>query len=194
MLRAGLAPLALLGNSPRARRVVARAGRPNGKLEERNPTLIAPCVAVGGAGTPGMMTRLEVQVLLEPYWRESNVNSSCTNISGDGRAYPMCEPARGCEMEAGSEAQHRTEVNSDAGWPVWVSTPEHVMPDIQSWQDSTRSGGGAKSCHLILGDLWRSSSRGRTREDTGSKPTEKSDHLIVAMKPGNAGGAKGVTG
>jgi hypothetical protein len=141
-----------------------------------------------------MMTKPEVRVLLEPYWRESNVNSSCTNISGDGRAYPMCEPARGCEMEAGSEAQHRTEVNSDAGWSVWVSTPEHAMPNIQSWQDSTRSGGGVKFCHLILGDLCRPSRRGRTCGNAGSKPTEKSDHPIVALKPGNAGGAKGGTG
>ncbi len=30
--------------------------------------------------------------------------------------------------------------------------------------------------------------------DACAKPMEKSDHLVVAMKPGNAGGAKGVTG
>ena len=135
----------------------------------------------------------EVKVLLEPYWRESNVNSSCTNINGDGIAYPTCEPVRGCEMEAGSEAQHRTKVNSKAGWSVWVSVREEATPNIQSWQSSSRSGGGVKFYRLTLRDLCGSSSRGRTIGNEGSKPIEKSDHLIVAMKPGNAGGAKGVT-
>ena len=29
-------------------------------------------------------------------------------------------------------------------------------------------------------------------DDVGTMPVEKSDHLIVVLKPGNAGGAKGV--
>jgi hypothetical protein len=141
-----------------------------------------------------MATRLEVKVLLEPYWRESNVKSNCTRTHGDGMAYPANEPVRGCGMEARSETQPRTYVNSDAGWSAWVSVPPNATPDIQSWQDSIRSGGGVKSWSLTLGDLCGSSSRGRPRGNTGSKPAEKSDHPIVAMKPGNAGGAKGVTG
>lgn len=140
-----------------------------------------------------MTIKPEVKVLFEPYWRESNVNSSCTNINGDGSAYPMCEPVRGCEMEAGSEAQHRTKVNSEAGWSVWVSVLQEATPYIQSWQNSTRSGGGAKFYRLTLRDLCGSSLRGRIFGNEGTKPTEKSDPPIVAMKPGNAGGAKGVT-
>jgi hypothetical protein len=140
-----------------------------------------------------MTIKPEVKVLLEPYWRESNVNSSCTRKLGDGKAYPVDEPVRGCEMEAGSEAQHRTKVNSEAGWSVWVSVLQEATPNIQSWQDSIRSGGGVKFYRLTLRDLHRSSLRGRTFGNKGTKSVEKSDHLIVVLKPGNAGGAKGVT-
>ncbi len=97
-------------------------------------------------------------------------------------------------MEAGSEPQHRTRVNSRAGRLVWVSVPRNVTPDIQSGQDGIGSGGGGKSCVLTPGDLLGSASCGRTGGDVGPKPEEKSDHLIRALKPGNAGGAKGVTG
>ena len=130
---------------------------------------------------------------MNPYWRESNVNSSCTNVvaqcSGSGR-----ESVRRCGMEAGSEPQHRTKVNSSAGRLVGVSVRRNATPDIQSRQDGIRSGGGGKSCVLTPGELLRSASCGRTGGDVGPMPEEKSDHLIRAMKPGNAGGAKGVTG
>ncbi len=37
--------------------------------------------------------------------------------------------------------------------------------------------------------------RGSVQEgnDAHARPVEKSDHPVVVMKPGNAGGAKGVT-
>lgn len=97
-------------------------------------------------------------------------------------------------MEAGNEPQHRTKVNSRAGRPVWVSVPRDATPGIQSWQDGIRSGSGGKSCVITLGDLLGSAKCGRSTGDGVPMPEEKSDHLIVAMKPGNAGGAKGVTG
>ena len=48
---------------------------------------------------------------------------------------------------------------------------------------------------LTPGDLGGSAASGRRREGNDALPTsvEESDHLIVAMRPGNAGGAKGVT-
>lgn len=97
-------------------------------------------------------------------------------------------------MEAGNELQHRTRVNAGAGRSVWVSVPRNVTPDIQSRQDGIRRGGGRTTCVLTLGDLSGSAERGRSVGDGVPKPAEKSDHLIRAMRPGNAGGAKGVTG
>jgi hypothetical protein len=97
-------------------------------------------------------------------------------------------------MEARSEPQHRTRVNSGAGRPVWVSVQRNATPSIQSRQDGIRSGSGGKFCDLTLGDLPRSAVSGSAARDGGARPWEKSDHLIVARKPGNAGGAKGMTG
>ena len=103
-------------------------------------------------------------------------------------------------MEAVSELQHQTRVNSGAGRSVWVSMPSNATPDIQSRQDGSRSGRGRKAWGLTLGDLHRSPHQqgyllmqGRPIGNNGPKPKEKSDHLIVVMKPGNAGGVKGVT-
>ena len=101
-------------------------------------------------------------------------------------------------MEAGSELQHRTRVNARAGRPVWVSEPWIVTPNIQSRQNGSRRGRGRKVYGLTLGDLPRSVNDrsvndGRVVGDDEPMLKEKSDHLIVVMKPGNAGGAKGVT-
>lgn len=49
-------------------------------------------------------------------------------------------------------------------------------------------------CGLTLGGLCGSANGGSDLGDEAAKLAEKSDHLVVAMKPGNAGGAKGVTG
>lgn len=97
-------------------------------------------------------------------------------------------------MEAASELQHRTKVNVGTGRPVWVSVRSNATPDIQSRQDGRRRGGGRKICDLTLGDLHGSGNAGRTVGDDGPTPGEKSDRLTVAMKPSNAGGAKGATG
>ena len=93
-------------------------------------------------------------------------------------------------MEASSEAQHRTRVNSGAGLPVRVSGPMTATPGIQSGQGGSRSGGGAKWSCLTLGDLDEPAGRGRREPML----VEESDRLIVVMKPGNSGGAKGATG
>lgn len=105
------------------------------------------------------------------------------------------EPARACGMEAASQTEHRTKVNFRKGRSVWVSVRWNAMPDIQSWQDGSGSGGTVKLCNLTPGELTGSAFRdGRMVSNGRPTPGEKSDHLVVALKPGNAGGAKGVTG
>ncbi len=71
----------------------------------------------------------------------------------------------------------------------------NATPGIQSRQDGVGGGGDGKSLILTPRDLLRSGD-GRTQEgnDAGPKPEEKSDRLIVAMKPVKAGGAKGAMG
>lgn len=96
-------------------------------------------------------------------------------------------------MEARSEAQHRTKVNPCAGWSTWVSVPRNATPNIQTRSDSIGGGGGVKSLRLTLGDLFESADGGRPSRKAGTMLGEKSDRLIVVMKPGNAGGAKGTT-
>ena len=104
-------------------------------------------------------------------------------------------------MEAVSELQHRTKVNLSAGLLVWVSAPLCTTPGIRSWPGSIRGGRGSTLLNLTPRDLYRSmlsllaevDGRARAGNDNCPKSIEKSDHFVVALKPGNAGGAKGVT-
>ena len=109
---------------------------------------------------------------------------------------------RSCEMEARSEPEHRTKVNLQAGMLTWVSGLGSVTPNIRLW--SGCSGGGSVGTSLCLtpGDLDGSKRCDNRPTDlvglcggNDRRPTsfEKSDHLVVVMKPGNSGGAKGVT-
>ena len=109
---------------------------------------------------------------------------------------------RSCEMEARSVPQHRTQVNLLAGRLAWVSGPGSVTPRIRSWPVGIGDGSGGTSLCLTPGDLERSKRRGEGPtalvdlcggNDRRSMSFEKSDHLIVVMKPGNAGGAKEMT-
>lgn len=121
-------------------------------------------------------------------------------------------------MEVRSETQHRTKVNPCAGRLVWVSTPTSATPNFQSRQVGSGGGSGAKWYALTPGEPL-GPSNGRTFSDEGptlegvtrighrrglglrdadSKRSDgssdvQSDHLIVAMKPVKAGGAKGMT-
>ena len=160
----------------------SRLSRAASGRERSEPALGAPGMARDGGESPQE----------SPYWRESNVRSNCTSPSWSDPAETV--PVRGCGMEARNEPQHRTRVNSGAGRPVWVSVPRNATPGIQSRQDGIGSGSGGKSRGLTLGDLHQSAESGRSRRDVGTMLVEKSDHPIRAMKPGNAGGAKGVTG
>ena len=99
-------------------------------------------------------------------------------------------------MEAVSEPQHRTKVNLSAGCLAWVSARLSTMPSIRSWPFSIRGGSGGTLLILTPRDLDRSTisprpkacGRGREGNDNASTSVEKSDHLIVVLNPGNAGG------
>ncbi len=98
-------------------------------------------------------------------------------------------------MEALDEPQHRTKVKLRKAVDAWVSALASVTPDIQSWHRGSGDGSGGTLCVLTRGDLHESAC-GRRGGDKDDPPmlVKKSDHLVVAMKPGNSGGAKGVTG
>jgi|TARA_B100000959_G_C14706450_1_gene510999 hypothetical protein len=148
-----------------------------------------------------MLIELRVKVPLKPFRRELTVNSNCTGSeSNNGKPTLVVNPfrwgfftARKCEMEAASEPQHQTRVNSRAGWAEWVSKRQFAMPNILMCQHSIKSGRGGKFFWLTLRDLYRSTMSGRSVREDVPMSIEKSDHLIVVMKPSNVGGAKGVT-
>ena len=80
-----------------------------------------------------------------------------------------------------------------------MSVPHDAKPEIHSWQDSIGDGNGGKSKRsfiLTLRDLVESAQAVDDTEklDVSTMLDEKSDHLIVALKPVKAGGAKGVMG
>jgi hypothetical protein len=74
--------------------------------------------------------------------------------------------------------------------------PYIATPDIQPWQEGSEDGGGGKLLILTLRDLLEPTLMVGLNggNDVRPKPQEKSDHPIVAWKPGNADGAKGVMG
>jgi hypothetical protein len=111
-----------------------------------------------------------------------------------GSRVPELEPARACGMEARDEPQHRTQVKPRKAGLTWVSVPLNATPDIQSRQDGLEDGSGGRLLVLTRGDLHGSAGCGRRHGDVQLKSVEKSDPLIRAWKPGNAGGAKGGMG
>ncbi len=104
--------------------------------------------------------------------------------------------ARSCEMEALDQLQHRAKAKLRKAVRAWVSAPSSVTPHIQSWLCGTGDGVVGSSVHLTRGELSGSAQAVGGEEETTTRRCrwEQSDHLVVALKPGNAGGAKGVTG
>ena len=106
-------------------------------------------------------------------------------------------PVRACGMEAGGEPQHRTQVNPQAGGPdLGECARQHdaLYPTVTGVVLGT---GAAGHCSSLPQEVSMDPCRGgraRGGNDKCPKSLEKSDHPIVALKPGNAGGAKGVTG
>lgn len=66
-------------------------------------------------------------------------------------------------MEAGSEPQHRTQVNPQEGCLTWASEPRTTTPNIRPWSESSEGGSGGKLLNLTPRDLLRSGN-GRSRE------------------------------
>ena len=100
-------------------------------------------------------------------------------------------------MEAGGQPWYRTQVNSRAGWFGWVSVLGSTTPDIRPCWASSGSGDRGKRLILTPGGLHGSAEGGGSvceGNDAHAMPVQKSDHPIVVLKPGNAGGAKGMTG
>ncbi len=95
--------------------------------------------------------------------------------------------ARECEMEAGNESQHRTQVNLGTGYVGWVSVPGITTPNIRSFPWSTQGECGETLLNLTPRDLVRSgvftakTPAGRTNggNDNGLMSHEKSDHPIT---------------
>ena len=112
---------------------------------------------------------------------------------------------RSCGMEVRSEPQCRTKVKLRQGRSFWVSEPGFATPDIRSGAICIGDGDGGTSKRLTPGDLERSTGctvthaigarveRPAKETTTALSRLEKSDHPVVASKPSNAGGAKGVT-
>jgi hypothetical protein len=117
---------------------------------------------------------------------------------------PSCNaPSRHCTLKQNLKVSPEGEgfrpivgsVNLQAGCLIWVSVPSYVMPNIRSRSGSSEGGSGETFLNLTPRDLSESVVDGRIKggNNQGPMPAEKSDHLIVVTKPGNAGGAKGMT-
>ena len=140
-----------------------------------------------------------------PLWDLSEVTMSERQLHEPIRVTEVAEfgfAVRSCEMEACSELQHRTKVNLQAGMLTWASGPSSVTPHIRSWSGCSGGGSGGTSLCFTPGDLDRSKRWDDSPTDlvglcggNDRRPTsfEKSDHLVVVTKLGNAGGAKGMT-
>jgi len=163
-----------------------------------------------------MFLKLEVQVL---YMTLLEVSVSRRQLREVEREARWCPPqggaprvwirettsqklgaARSREMEVLDVLQHRTRVKLRKAFEDQVSVPSNVTPYIQSGPRGNEDGGGRTLQELTQGDLPKSSGvvcdpevGGEEETTTHRRSVEKSDPLIVVMKPGNAGGAKGRT-
>ncbi len=212
-------PLLIPRPAAQAPELLSYPSRPGPPPAAPSPSAsVAPCASpwtgADGDVAPGMGAELKMKVLYGSVLEETmsrrqlheaergavcRPRGRCAVLIRDartGRTPCRAVPARSCGMEALDAAQHRAKAKFRKALEVWVSVPSNVTPDIQSRPRSTGIGGGAKLCVLTQGDLCVSASSGRWGGGNDDPPrhAEKSDHPVVVMKPGNAGGAKGVTG
>ncbi len=106
--------------------------------------------------------------------------------------------ARPCGMEARGKPRYRTRVNPCAGWSdLGKCAGEHdaLYPTVVGTVLGAAIAGHFSSLpqEISTGPSPLGGGRACRGNDARTTPMEKSDHPILAMKPGNAGGAKGVT-
>ena len=106
---------------------------------------------------------------------------------------------RPCGMEARGEPRYRTQVNPYAGRPGLGECAWQHEAQYPTVTKLVVGAAIARHCSSLPREISTSPSPdggGRRHGGNDVLPmlAEKSDHPIVAMKPGNAGGAKGVTG
>ena len=105
--------------------------------------------------------------------------------------------ARLCGMEARGRPQHRTQVNPPAGWPELGECASEHDARYPTVAGTVMGAGAAGHCSPLPQEISMGpprGGRGLGGDDEHPMPVESADHLVVAMKPGNAGGAKGVAG
>ena len=105
--------------------------------------------------------------------------------------------ARPCGMEARDEPQYRTQVNPSAGWSgsgECASKHEAQYPTGTGAVVGAAIAGHRSSLPQEISTGPPRGGRAAGGNDVCPKPVEKSDHPILVLKPGNAGGAKGVAG
>ena len=105
-------------------------------------------------------------------------------------------PVRACGMEAGCEPQHRTQVNLYAGsLDLGECASQHDAP-YPTVAVGVMEAGAAGHLSTLPQEISIDPTpvgKAQGGNDACLTSVEKSDHSIVARKPGNAGGAKGVT-
>lgn len=129
--------------------------------------------------------------------REATVEREREDAREAALAEPRARPAvRSCGMEALDRPQRRARAKLRKALEVRVSVPPNATPDIQPGPRGNGDGDGGTLRGLTQRELHGSALSGRREGGNDDPPMslEQSDHLVVATKPGNAGGAKGVTG
>ena len=129
--------------------------------------------------------------------REAAVECEHEDACEAAPAGPRTRPAaRSRGMEALDRPQRRAKAKLRKALEVRVSVPPNATPEIQSRPRGSGDGDGGKLRGLTQRGLLGSATSGRREGGNDDPPMslEKSDHLVVATKPGNSGGAKGVTG
>lgn len=118
-------------------------------------------------------------------------------LGRDGRRTTQSGSARPCGMEAGDAVLHRTKVKLRKACASWMSVRPNATSISRSSSTCSGDGVARNLTHLTQGDLWSSAGSGLGRwgglSNDPSTRLEKSDRLVRALKPGNAGGAKGTT-
>jgi hypothetical protein len=150
------------------------------------------CEPEAGPGAPGMIEWLEVKVLYGALV-EATVSIRQLHKGRRFQMEPRPESARMCGMEAGSEPRRRTKVKSRKAGLGWVSVLGNATP-VSSRGRTVLGTAAAGSCSSLPWEISPSPRCGREPGNRHSMLGEKSDHPIRVVRPGNAGGTRGVMG